>query len=125
MKNHFGLKYARGFFCLQIITTLILTLCFGFLSAKAAWSALCGGIVNILPGIYFARKLFYEQRATASRQIVLRFYQGEAFKLLFSAMLFALVFLWAHVIPWIFFVAYITVQMMLWFAPLIFRRILK
>ena len=122
MKNQFGLRYAQRFFYIQLIVGLCLTLLFGFLGVRAAWSAFLGGIVSILPNLLFARKLFAEQRVTVSKKIIMGFYQGEFMKIAASALLFVVVFLWLQVMPWVFFIAYISMQMMYWFVPLLLWR---
>ena len=122
MKNQSGLQYARRFFYTQMIVALILTLFFSHQGTQSALSAVCGGLVSVLPNMFFARKLFAEQRAVAAKIIIMQFYQGEALKIVISTFMFAIAFLWIHVIPWVFFTTYIVVQMMSWFAPLIVRR---
>jgi ATP synthase protein I len=124
LKNQSGLQYARRFFYMQVIATLSLTVFFSMFGAKAAWSSLLGGCVSALPNIFFARKLFADQRAMMSKQIVMRFYQGEAMKIILSGLLFVVVFLFMHVTTWVFFVTYIVTQMMSLVFPLFFHRIL-
>lgn len=88
--------------------------------ARTAWSALLGGFVSALPNALFAYKLFQVQGARHAKQIVAHFYQGEAFKLLLSAVLFSLAFLWKGLVPAVFLSVYVVVQMVHWFAPWIF-----
>ena len=93
-----------------------------FSGMLAAISAGLGGLVSIVPNAYFARKLFQYQGARAARQIVNNFYKGEAMKLLLTVALFAMVFKWFNIVPWVFFVVYIVTQMVFWFSPLIFNH---
>jgi len=121
VNNQNGLRGARRLLLLQlgasVIAALMTMVIFG--SAEAL-SALLGGVVSALPNAYFARKLFQYQGARAARQIVNSFYKGEAVKIILSIVLFALVFAFCNVIPWIFFATYIGAQMLMWFAPLVF-----
>ncbi len=88
----------------------------------AAQSALLGGLVSIVPTAYFAAKLFKYNGARAARQIVNGFYKGEALKIAMTAVLFTVVFKFFTIIPLVFLSVYITVQMVFWFAPLIFSN---
>jgi ATP synthase protein I len=104
---------------ISAIIALVLLLAFGI---QAAFSALLGGMVAIIPIALFARKLFYYQGARAARQIVKSFYIGEALKMLLSMTLFILVFTLLRINPLAFFITYIVVLMCYWFAPLIFAN---
>lgn len=86
-------------------------------SLNAATSALLGGLVCLIPNVYFALKVFKYQGAQAARQIVSSFYKGEALKIIVSIILFAAVFNFCKIIPLAFFVSYILVLMTHWFAP--------
>jgi ATP synthase protein I len=63
-------------------------------SPVAAYSALAGGLIFTLPNAYFARKAFRHAGARSAQQIVSSFYQGEAGKLILSAVLFTMAFKW-------------------------------
>ena len=122
MKNKRGLQGARRLFFVQIIASALVSfgvwLCFdGFL----ACSLLLGGMVWVLPQVCFAELVFWEQRARFSKAIVARVYRGEALKLLLTALLFAVIFRWGHVVPGMLFVGYCLAQVLFWFAPLFFR----
>ncbi|MFA5959644.1 MAG: ATP synthase subunit I [Tatlockia sp.] len=123
MKAKLGNKGVRRLLEIQCIISaiiaLVLLLAFGI---QAAFSALLGGMVAIIPIALFARKLFYYQGARAARQIVKSFYIGEALKMLLSMTLFILVFTLLRINPLAFFITYIVVLMCYWFAPLIFAN---
>jgi ATP synthase protein I len=87
--------------------------------ANAASSAVLGGMVCVIPNIYFARKLFEYQGARSARQIVNSFYKGEAIKIFLSIVLFTAVFMWIKITPLAFFAAYIMILITHWFAPLV------
>ena len=121
MKNQQGLRGARRLLICQLsMTMLIATIAMLFWSATAAKSALLGGLVNIVPTTYFATKLFQYQGARAARQIVNSFYKGEAMKIALTVLLFIVVFKFFNIIPLVFLSVYIAIQMVFWFAPLIF-----
>ncbi|WP_232048486.1 ATP synthase subunit I [Legionella adelaidensis] len=121
MKNLQGLHKAYLLFAWQFgFTLLIAAVMFVWLGKIASLSAIYGGLVSIVPSLFFARTLFRYQGARAAKQIVNSFYKGELLKIFLSILLFALVFLCFSVNPLVFFVSYILVQMVFWFAPLIF-----
>ena len=123
MKNQQGAQGAKRLLLCQLGWTLLIsTLALLFVSRTAAISAGLGGLVSVVPNAYFARQLFQYQGARQARQIVNRFYKGEAIKLLLTVVLFAMVFKWATILPLVFFLVYITTQMVFWFSPLIFNN---
>lgn len=80
-------------------------------------SSLLGGVVSILPGLLFSLKLFKYQGAQQAKKIMNSLYTGEAYKLIVSGALFALVFIYIKVNALAFFLTYIIVQAVYWCAP--------
>lgn len=120
VKNQQGLRDAHRILFLQLgVAALISLLAYGFCNLTAAYSALMGGLVSVIPNAYFARKLFQCQGARSARQIVNNFYKGEACKIALSILLFALVFAYFKINPVVFFGTYIVTQLVFWFAPVI------
>jgi ATP synthase protein I len=120
LKNRRGIKVAQRLLMWQLALMVLLAIAAFLLSGmKAGLSALLGGLVCIIPNAYFARKLFQYHGARAAKKIVNSFYKGEALKMLMTVALFALVFKFFTVLPLVFFVVYIVVQMVVWFAPLL------
>ncbi len=120
VKNRQGMQGARRLLLLQLgVTVLIALIALLVGDSLAAYSAVVGGMVCVLPNAYFAYKLFKYGGSHAARQIVNGFYKGEAMKLMISVALFALVFKFLKINPLVFFSAYIAAQMVFWFAPLI------
>ena len=107
--------------CQLLITLLTALLALANKGTTASLSALLGGLISVIPNAYFATQLFRHHGAQAAKKIVRGFYKGEAAKLFLTMILFALVFKFVHIVPWLFFAVYIAVQMVLWFAPLIFN----
>ena len=105
---------------IQLIVSLFIAMIAVIVSGpQAAISGILGGVVCVVPNIYFVKQLFKYKGARAARQIVNGFYKGEALKLLLTIALFVLVFKLFVIKPLVFFPAFIAAQMMFWFAPLI------
>lgn len=120
MKNRQGMQGAQRLLLIQFgVAMLIAVISLLISGSTAAFSAIVGGLVCVVPNACFVRKLFKHNGARAARQIVNGFYKGEALKLTLSILLFALVFRFLKINPLVFFVAYIAAQMVFWFAPLI------
>ena len=98
---------------------MIALLLSGIMAAK---TVILGGLVSIVPNALFARILFKHQGAQVAKQIVKGFYKGEAAKLLLTILMFGLVFSCFKIYPLVFFTVYILVQMLIWFAPLLFNN---
>lgn len=124
MNPLYGIQGVRRLLLVQLISLIIVALfAMMFVGFRGGYSAVFGGLVYILPNAFYAKKLFQYQGARAARQIVNSFYKGEALKISLSIGLFALVFAVFNVNPMIFFGTYIGMQMLIWFAPLIFKRV--
>ena len=108
--------------CQSGLTLVLAVIAFIISGNKAAFSVILGGLLSIIPNMYFASVLFKHQGAQAAKQIVNGFYKGEAMKLLLTILLFALVFKYCSVIPLLFFTVYILVQAVLWLAPWLFNN---
>lgn len=117
MKNQRDIWYLL---LIQLGVSVLIALTALVLSGQIAfWSAILGGLVCVVPNVYFAKKLFRYTGARAARKIVNSFYQGEALKLLLTIGLFVLVFKLVKIIPWLFFAAFMAAQIVFWFVPLI------
>jgi ATP synthase protein I len=62
----------------------------------SAWSALMGGLIFILPNAYFTRSAFRGNERESPGFIVRWFFIGEAGKLVLTAVMFALCFVWVE-----------------------------
>ncbi len=121
MNNGHGLKGAVRLFRMQWVIIFVISIITLLVSSvQAAVSVLLGGLVSIIPNMYFARMLFKYHGAQAARKIVNSFYKGEAIKMLLTVSLFALVFKSLKVVPLAFFAGFIVAQLLIWFAPLFF-----
>jgi ATP synthase protein I len=121
VRNQRNIQGVRRLLLIQLSVTLLGAVgCMVFLGATAGISVMLGGVVSMVPNAYFAKRLFRYQGAQAARKIVKSFYQGEALKIAIAIALFAFIFKFCTIIPWLFFAAYITAQLMLWFTPIMF-----
>lgn len=119
-KNQQGLHVLKRLIMLQSGLTLLITAAFfAFFDAKTAGSALLGGLICLIPDIMFGRMAFRYRGARVARQIVSSFYKGEALKVVLTIFLFTLVFISFKVVPLVFFLTYIIMQLSHWFLPLV------
>ena len=79
-------------FAFQAVVVFLMGALFWIKSPVAAYSALAGGFIFLLPNVYFAIKAFRYSGARAAKQIMGSFYKGEAGKLILCAVLFAIAF---------------------------------
>lgn len=121
VKNKQGIEGAARLFRAQLIVMFVVSIAAFLVSGlHASISILLGGLVSALPNVYFARMLFRHHGAMAASKIVNSFYKGEAMKMLLTISLFALTFKYLNIVPLVFIVGFIAVQLVFWFAPLIF-----
>ncbi|MFV1872429.1 MAG: ATP synthase subunit I [Oleiphilus sp.] len=80
-------------FCTQLAVTLLISAIYYLLNGRVAGlSAFLGGLVFILPQLYFGLKAFMYSGARAIDKIVISFYKGESTKILIIVIGFALIF---------------------------------
>lgn len=85
-------RQALGIVASQLGITLLVALASGYLGGSvAAWSALVGGGIGTLAGLYMALSCFRKRQETEPARIARRFYSGEFVKLSLTVVLFALV----------------------------------
>lgn len=111
---------------LQAFVALIISLAFLLLDdTKSAYSALLGGVVCVIPSLYFALRLFAWSRGglvnkQALQQYTRSIFVGEVTKILLAAMLLILVISFIDIVPLAFFLNYLASQLAFWLAPLMF-----
>ncbi|WP_370694262.1 ATP synthase subunit I [Psychrobium sp. 1_MG-2023] len=88
---------------------------------KAGYSALCGGIISIVPNFVFASLAFRNAGASAAKEVLTDFFKGEALKLVLVIVLFWVVFKTLDVIYLPLFVTYALAIVLHWLSPLIFK----
>lgn len=113
--------HARGIRRLWLIqfgvVFFVTLLCALFYGVKVANSVVLGGLVCLIPNMYFASNLFKYRGAQAAKQIVSSFYKGEALKIVMSMFLFTIVFVLCRINPIAFFASYSVVLITHWFTP--------
>ncbi|MDX1496650.1 MAG: ATP synthase subunit I [Salinisphaeraceae bacterium] len=67
---------------------------FGLAGPQAAKAAMVGACIAVLPGFYFALRVFSARPGTAPQTMVKALYTGEVGKLVLTAALFMLAVLW-------------------------------
>lgn len=114
----------RRFFQAQLATTAFIVMLAGGVSgSQAAFSALMGGVVSIVPAVYFVWRGMRRTSSRQSKQKILNFYQAAAGKFGLTVALFAIVLAAAPPSnPAFFFVAYVVAQLMHWLAPWLVRE---
>jgi len=76
----------------QIIIIVVVSIIVSWIKSKADYSVLVGGIIYLIPNMYFALYAFRYRGAHAARFVLLSFYRGEMGKFLLSGVGFAIAF---------------------------------
>jgi len=106
----------------QLIATFIVSASSLLLGWVAAYSALLGGLICVLPNAYLAFR-FTRTAGLSRQQKIGRWIQGETGKIVQSGIMFALVFIWIKPLnPLLLFLTFIGVQLMHWLVPVITRQ---
>ncbi|MFT6220753.1 MAG: ATP synthase protein I [Candidatus Endobugula sp.] len=85
-------KYLTIIWLQQIIVIVVVSVVVGLIKSKADYSVLVGGMIYIIPNMYFALYAFRFRGAHAARFVLLSFYRGEMGKFLLSGVGFAIAF---------------------------------
>lgn len=121
-----GRQLARKILLAQAIVAVLLSSLGLLISNDVALSVLLGGMICVVSHGYLAMRAFRYAGARAAHEIVSSFYAGEAGKFLLVLVGFTLVFNFVEPVResknavWLF-IAYIAVQSVAWFAPLMFK----
>ena len=104
----------------QALVTLIIAGGFLLLTKKqAAIAAIAGGMVCVIPNLFFVWKFFALTGATKAKAIVKNFFLAEVIKLVLTLALFAVALVKLQLEPLPLFIGFIAAQLVFWFAPLI------
>ncbi|MFT6029724.1 MAG: ATP synthase protein I [Oleiphilaceae bacterium] len=80
-------------FCTQLVVTLLISSVYYLVNGRvAAYSAVLGGLIFVIPQLYFGIKAFMFSGARAIDKIVINFYKGESSKIIIIVIGFTLVF---------------------------------
>ena len=107
-------KVVKRLIASQLAVTFVLSLLFASMSGRAAYSAMLGGLIAVIPNGVFAYRLFARKGAQVASKIVNALYRGEAIKLLITILLLMLVFRFIPVAALAFFTTYILALLVFW-----------
>ena len=106
----------------QLLTTFCLSLFLFPMGTVYAISAAVGGLACAIPNAYLLWKLFRYRGARAAQKIARSFYQGEAGKFALTLLAFTMIFTLIEAVePVALFGAFIVVQLVNWFTPLLIK----
>jgi len=114
----FAFKQIAFSLLVVIVCTIIVYFYYGVLHAK---SALAGGLVVIVPNIYFALKAFRYAGARSSQKVLDSFYSGEKMKILLTAIFTAVALKIFPLEPIIFFTTFSLVVVLPLLTPFLFK----
>ena len=105
-----------------VITAVLFSVLFA-VSFTSAISALLGGLICLVPNAYLVYRAFSHSGARAAKKIVNEFYKGEVGKFFLTACGFSLVFVLVRPLDAVaLFSAFVLVQAVNWFTPLLLKR---
>ncbi|MDO6562387.1 ATP synthase subunit I [Amphritea sp. 1_MG-2023] len=105
-------------FQIQIVAIVVITLAAMLHSLVAAYSALLGGIVYLLPNAFFAWRVLGSQSDTP-RGVLADMYIGEIWKMLITILCFAAVFILVQPLsPFPLFLTFILLQILNWYLQM-------
>jgi ATP synthase protein I len=117
------LDFRRLFLAQGLAALLVALLGLWQAGAPGATSALMGGLVSLLPSLYFVRRGLRSRGGKRVRVNVLNLYQAAMGKFGLTVALFAIVFVTVPPSnPALFFVAYVAAQLMHWLTPWLARE---
>lgn len=122
IQNNELTKVGKRFAYKQILTMLIAVLILAivtylFWGIEHTKSIVAGGVVTIIPNIYFALKAFRYGGARSSEKVMESFYSGEKMKIVLTAILLALAFKFIAILPVPFFTSFCLVMAMPLLTP--------
>ncbi|HDZ46458.1 hypothetical protein LCGC14_0087640 [marine sediment metagenome] len=112
------LDFKRLFQAQMVMTLLVMIVAAWRADQQAVLSAWLGGMISLLPSMYFVWRGTRQSRGKQQQRNVLNFYQAVMGKFGLTVALFALVFVLVPPSnPAFFFVAYVVAQLMHWLTP--------
>jgi ATP synthase protein I len=87
---------------------------------EAGYSAILGGLVWVLPTLYFAYRVLFADIRKSVKSLVWSFYRAEITKLAFSAMLFVITVKLISVNTLTVLLAFLVAQISFWVASLFY-----
>lgn len=89
-----GIRYPRIYQIPVVQVLILVSVSLALTAVNRGWalSALCGGLLAVIPALYFSAYAFRYRGARQARQIVRAFNRGESGKFVLTLLGFALVF---------------------------------
>ncbi len=117
-------KAVYRFIFLQLLLVLFVSLgIFYVLGCLSAYSFLLGALASILPSVYMAWRVFGQKKVMPAREVVKSFYRGEAGKLVLTALLLSLVFVFVEPLAaGSFFAGFVLAILSHWLSPFILKQ---
>jgi len=116
-------RVVRRLLLAQLAMTVFLPLVLLPFGMIAAWSAAAGCVACLVPSAYFAYRAFQFSGARSASKILRSFYSGEAIKLVLTALIFALIFIYVKPLNVAaLFGGFILVQSVIWVTPMLAGR---
>jgi len=112
-----GLLSAFRLMAIQSIVVVLISAMWGLHSFDALSSALLGGVVAIVPNVYFAYRFFASGRHADPKKIVRTFYTGELLKLVITIVLAIGIFMLLPILLLPFLTGLVGATLGLWSAP--------
>lgn len=117
------LDFKRLFLAQLAMIVLVMLIAAWWSGWEAVVSALVGGMISLLPSLYFVWRGTRQQRGQQQQRNVLNLYQAAMGKFGLTVALFALAFVVVPPSnPAFFFVAYVVAQLMHWLTPWLVRE---
>lgn len=108
---------------IQLAITLLLPLVVLPFGTIAAMSATAGGVACLVPNAYFAARAFRYSGARSAMLILNSFYSGQAMKLVLTALIFSLIFIFMKPLnAKALFGGFVLVQSVIWITPWLMGR---
>jgi len=110
-------------FVWQWLITFSITAVLFLIKRDLALSAFLGGLVCVVPSMYFARQIFTKRRIAAAHALLRSVYIAEFIKMGLAVALLTVVLInYKEVHPIILFVTYFITQSCMWAVPLITQQ---
>jgi ATP synthase protein I len=105
-------------FQIQVAFTVAVAFIAAFYSITAAYSGLLGGLLYLLPNIFFAWRVLSRQSNTP-RGVLTDMYIGEIWKMAITILLFAMVFILVPTVsPFSLFLTFILLHVLNWYLQM-------
>lgn len=116
-------KAVFRFLLLQIFLTIFASLgIFYIFGGLYGYSFLLGALASILPNMYMAWRVFGHKGVLSAKEVVKSFYRGEAGKLVITALLLSLVFIFVQPLAaGSFFIGFGLAILSHWLSPVVIR----